>query len=232
MIPKIELEKRGRQILEFYNSPSEQVLRAYREAYLSLHQKNLKVVSEEITNCLNVVEVSNKKYGNNEKHIKSREKYLAHFSLFVYMKLLYVDISVLYNAYCKSDDVTEKQVLAKSIALNLYVVFSDVPEFLGKKMNRVVEERANQNRLSEDQKISLEEDLKSIRAFLNSAKELSFGYLREIRNNVTAHKDKNVIQQITVLKKIDHFKIEVLCLAAVNLFQRLIFLEREYFVST
>lgn len=104
--------------------------------------------------------------------------------------------------------------------MTFYEFFSDLPAVFGKKLFNAMEKRNIE---------PLNTEIKKFRALCNELKALCLKDLKNIRHQVTAHKDQSALNQLETLRNIESYKVEVLYHAGTILFLRLGIIEEHFF---
>jgi len=127
----------------------------------------------------------------------------------VFIKFSVMDIFLLFKILFKCDDEREKNILARTLATHISEFIDDVGNLVGKPLAETMKE------FSDDEE--LKQALKSVRVWYQSIKDRYEG-MREIRNIVSAHKDRNVIKQLAISEKLDLAEFHLLVIVNFQFF--------------
>jgi quinol monooxygenase YgiN len=120
---------------------------------------------------------------------------ISHFlNVPLLLRLSILDLAILFNYFLKADNLTEKKLFARLISSQLYEYIQDNPEILGKKYRDFISKLNDPELMSELNELSKE---------FNSHKKKHEKFLKEIRNNISSHKDINGILQAKLIQNLD-----------------------------
>lgn len=120
-----------------------------------------------------------------------------------YVNLISLDLKHFSRDLAFADDEWGKRIYGRMISMLIYESMNDLLELLGKDFRVIIK------KLSKSEELNLE--LKAISKKLNEYKLKNFERLRDIRNVVTAHRDKDILEQINMIKSIGWIEIVELC---------------------
>jgi hypothetical protein len=154
---------------------------------------------------LDAIEVVESRHGHHEVPFNQS-------TIGVFIRFSVMDIFLLYKMMFCTDGEQEKNVLARTLAIHIAEFIDDVGNIVGKPL------ADKMKKYNED--AELNDALKKVRIWYQTIKEKYDG-MREIRNIVSAHKDRNVTKQLAVNEKIN-----------VDDFHTLVILNIQYFIGT
>lgn len=144
-------------------------------------------IKEEVDLFAKAIDVVEEKYG---KHDEAAEI----STIFPFLNLSMLDILVLHKQYLSTTDIIERNFVCRTAAQHMYEFLEDGSKALGKQMNYFTDKL-------NDTEINLE--LKALRKSFNELKTELHSYLKELRHNVSGHKDRNIRQQLAISKGIN-----------------------------
>lgn len=111
--------------------------------------------------------------------------------------------------YLKTNDTEEKIFICKTAGLHLYEFIEDAPKAFGKQIVLIIENLKDPD---------LKKELYNLRKALHSLKKDLHEFLKIIRNNVSAHKDRDIRKQLKISASITLNEFENHFTRFVNLF--------------
>lgn len=149
---------------------------------LSNIDKAILSIKEEVDTFSKALDFVEEKYGKNNEAAEVS-------TIFPFLNLSMLDILILHKLYLNAKDSIEKNFICRTAAQHMYEFLEDGSKALGKQMNHYT------NKLN-DTEINLE--LKAIRKSFNELKTELHIPLKELRHNVSGHKDRNIRQQLEI----------------------------------
>ena len=151
-------------------------------------------LEEEAHMVLDAVEIMQRKYGYHEPPFNQT-------TIGVFIKLSLMDIFLLYKMLFKCEEEREKNIIARTLAIHISEFIDDVGKLVGKPLADASRKyQANPE---------LQLAIKNIRVWYNSIRE-KYKSMLNIRNIVSAHKDRNVILQLATNENINIDEIHIL----------------------
>lgn len=154
---------------------------------LSNINKTILDIKEEADLFLKALAYVESKY---EKHSKAAEV----STIFPFLSLSILDILILNKQFLSTNDSIEKNFICRTAAQHMYEFLEDASRALGKTMNYFIGPLNDQN---------INSKLKELRESFNKLKNELHEPLKELRNNASAHKDRDISNQLSISAKID-----------------------------
>jgi len=121
------------------------------------------------------------------------------WNIFGFLNILEYDLtSVGYNLVFENKR-WQKIYYARQVTLVMYEAFNDLPEILGKNYKTIFDGIENAKPYIDT--------LKGYKKDFELLKNTNFEYLKEIRMNVSAHRDQDIDKQLEVIRTIDPYKV-------------------------
>ncbi|MHB9140584.1 MAG: hypothetical protein ACYC25_01760 [Paludibacter sp.] len=111
-----------------------------------------------------------------------------------YVNLISLDLKHFARDLALADDEWGKRIYGRMISMLIYESMSDLLELLGKDFRAILK------KLSISEELNIE--LNGISKILNDYKSKNLERLRDIRNVATAHRDKDIMEQINMIESI------------------------------
>lgn len=111
-----------------------------------------------------------------------------------YVNLISLDLKHFSRDLTFADDNWGKRIYGRMISMLIYESMNDLLELLGKDFREILKKLST--------KIELNLELNAISKRLNEYKSKNFERLKDIRNIATAHRDKDIIEQINMIRSI------------------------------
>ena len=111
-----------------------------------------------------------------------------------YVNLISLDLKHFERDLAFADDEWGKRIYGRMISMLIYESMSDLLELLGKDFRAILKKLF----ISEELNI----ELNGISKILNDYKSKNLERLRDIRNVATAHRDKDIMEQINMIESI------------------------------
>lgn len=165
---------------------------------------NLKKTEEK--NSIDVSDLYEKRFKVQEQTLSILAKSLASlrdstpneikvlFNVALFVNIISYDTKIICRDLIFATSKWQKRHYARQAALVVYESINDLFELLGKEFK---------NLTSEIQDMEFQSGIKDFRARLNQFKKEHFKQLQNIRNNSTAHRDKNSLKQLTSILEIE-----------------------------
>lgn len=115
-------------------------------------------------------------------------------TIFPYIELSIIDILILHRLYLINEDPMVRNFICRTAAQHMYEFLEDFGGVLGKQMNLLL------NNHKTDQVVKKQIEL---RESFNKLKKELHKPLKEIRNNISAHKDRDIRKQIAQSDQIE-----------------------------
>jgi hypothetical protein len=157
-----------------------------------------------INHCNRLVQYCTEKEYSEQDNLKQQE-YKAQRLTFEDNKLIWnisgfitlisIDIKTIQIGMYFAESEWHKRFYARQICTIMYESSIDIFELLGKKFNSLISERIDI--------APFIQELNDIRNRLNLFKNTNADYLNCVRNNTSAHKDKDVLNQINIISNIN-----------------------------
>lgn len=167
-------------------------------------------IKEEVEMFSKAIEHVEAKYG---KHNEAAEV----STIFPFLNLSMLDILILHKQYLSTKDSVERNFICRTAAQHMYEFLEDGSKALGKQINYTTDKLNNTQ-------INLE--LKSLRKSFNELKAELHTPLKELRHNVSGHKDRDIRKQLQISNAINiidfqkNFILFLLFFITLSLFQR------------
>ena len=116
-----------------------------------------------------------------------------------YVNLISRDLKHFARDLAFADDEWGKRVYGRMISMLIYESINDLLELLGKDFRVILKKLSNSTELSAE--------LNSVSKKLNEYKAKNIERLKSIRNVATAHRDKDILEQINMIKSIGWFEL-------------------------
>jgi hypothetical protein len=169
-----------------YDKALEAELSKDKEVILSAYQRNFSIQEESLEQI--VIGIEHTEY-NKFKDTKLIWNIAGNISIISYdLKIIVRDLSFASSEW-------QKRHYARQACLLIHESLEDLFRLLGKEFVELTKNRLN---ITE-----LQTDLKNIRTSLNDFKTVYSEDLRNIRNYVTAHRDKELLKQVYIIKQIN-----------------------------
>jgi hypothetical protein len=149
---------------------------------LSDIDKTILSLKEEVDTFSKALDLVETKYGKNEEAAEVS-------TIFPFLNLSMLDILILHKQYLNTKDSIEKNFICRTAAQHMYEFLEDGSKALGKQMNYYTDKL-------NDTEINLE--IKVLRKSFNELKAELHTPLKELRHNVSGHKDRNIRQQLAI----------------------------------
>ena len=130
----------------------------------------------------------------------SHEDFFQHITVFMQIRFAMIDIMELYKIYFNCSDFWERNLLMRTAAIHAYEFFQNTGKLIGYTMNKHIEKIKDP---------LIEQSLKNLRIQFNSLKKKFESRMHEIRNAVSAHKDRNIRAQLEVINSIDDSEFDI-----------------------
>jgi hypothetical protein len=155
-----------------------------------------KTLEEEAHMVLDAVAMMQQKHGHHEVPFKQT-------TMAVFIKLSIMDIFLLYKMLFKSEEENEKNVMARTLATLIAEFIDDVGKMIGKPLTEATKDHLENH--------DIQAAMKNVRSWYNTIK-VKYESMRNIRNIVSAHKDRNVVLQLATNEKLnlDEFHILII----------------------
>lgn len=164
----------------------------------------LNLFGRSIEHCNRQIKIYTNKLFNEQDALKKQEyekqkivfednKLIWNISGFI--ALISIDIKTIQLGMYFVDTEWRKRFYARQICTIMYESSKDIFELLGKDFKSLVSKRIDIT--------SFEYELKNIRSRLNQFQNENSEYLCAVRNNTSAHKDKDVLKQLEVISDIN-----------------------------
>ena len=132
-------------------------------------------LSHESKVFLQTIETAEKTYGFDKD-------FYDRMTISVFIKFSLIDIFLLYKMFLKTEDSHEKNIIARTIAVHVSEFLNDVGKLIVKPLNSILFGIEDED---------LKQKLKNVRQHYNLIKDM-YAQTTEIRNYVSAHKDRDV----------------------------------------
>ena len=158
------------------------ILLKTRRLKRNIYKIDVKTLNREIEEYVNVI--------NKEEVTGS---YVI-FRKFLYIKIISRDIGVLLDMYDSQKSTDAKNIIARTLALQLFEFYNDINNLFDKEFENDFIEMIMDDML---------ETFKTIKKLNSMMKTQHYERLKEIRTNIIAHRDFDVIKQYTLIKHLD-----------------------------
>ena len=115
-------------------------------------------------------------------------------TIFPFLDLSMVDILILYRQYLTTNNAIEKNFICRSGGHHMYEFLEDASRALGKQLNYTTDRLNN---------ATLNDELKSLRISFYKLKKEFHVQLKELRHNVSGHKDRDIRTQLAISDSIN-----------------------------
>jgi hypothetical protein len=194
---KKELKKWIKELRE----QSEENKKGKANTILILNQA-IKKITEEVDVFCESLEVTEAEYGKNDEAAKIA-------TIFPFLDLSMLDIIILCRQYLSTEDKLEQNFICRTSAQHMYEFLEDGTEVFGKQIKSLVDTLND---------VNLNALLKDLRIQFRSLWSKYHGTLKELRHNVSGHKDRDVRVQLKISKSIDVKQFQQLLLDFVGFF--------------
>ena len=169
-------------------------------------EKMLDFFEQSITHCNNQIqlckikskqEISKRLDYETQKIVFEDNKLIWNISGFI--TLISMDIKTIQLGMYFAETEWHKRFYARQACTIMYESSNDIFDLLGKNFKELISKRIDIT--------SHNDELKNIRARLNSFREANSDYLCTVRNNTAAHKDQDVLNQLSVISDINWVNI-------------------------
>lgn len=191
-----------------------QQLKDKNRSYEENIPKVLSDINIGISTLKNEVEAASKALGEIEQQYGKNNEAEVISTGFSFLDLSMIDIFILYRQYLSGKDEIEKNFICRTAAQHMYEFLDDASEVLGKQMSHLIEN------LNDDE---INAELKALRKTFNELKKELQIPLKILRHNVSAHKDRDIRNQLAIINAINiidfHRNFESLILFFITLTQ-------------
>ena len=122
------------------------------------------------------------------------EKFYHLITSIVFIKYSIRDIFLLYKIFYASKDLSEKNVLARTMATHVAGFIKDMDKIQGLPLAQLIKP------LKDEELTQLLTNIRNIHKLI----KLKYEEMKTIRNAASAHKDRDIIKQIQVMNSIDY----------------------------
>ena len=144
-------------------------------------------LKEEVDLYSKALEVIEGKYGK----IKEASEIAT---VFPFLDLSFLDILILHKLYINTTDSVEKNFICRTSAQHMYEFLEDGSKVLGKQMDYIIRHLNN---------TQITNELTALRKAFNKLKKELHTPLKELRHNVSGHKDRDIQKQLLISNTID-----------------------------
>lgn len=170
---------------------------AEQEAMLDLFNQSITHCNQQVGFCTNKIIEENdtlkKQEYEAQKVIFEDNKLIWNISGFI--TLISIDIKTIQTGMYFAETEWHKRFYARQVCTIMYESSKDIFELLGKEFKNLITKRIDIT--------SFDNELKDIRLRLNQFQNENLDYLCTVRNNTSAHKDKDVLKQLEVISDIN-----------------------------
>lgn len=111
------------------------------------------------------------------------------------IRLSVIDIAILFKKFIDSKQKTEKNLFGRLICGQLYEFCDDIPRICGKNYRKKLNLLTNSDPLNTE--------LNSLMRSFNIIKDKYWQYLKSIRNNISSHKEMDVLVQLDLMENME-----------------------------
>ncbi|MEB2780409.1 hypothetical protein U3A58_08380 [Algoriphagus sp. C2-6-M1] len=162
--------------------------------FIEYNNNSINIMMVETEGFCEAVEKAESKFGKHEEAEKIS-------TIFGFINLTLIDILTLWNMFMLAKNDNEKKLISKTACHHMYEFIKD-----GEKIFGVELKTYNQIFKNAD----IENEINELRRLFNSVKKRNETFLKEVRHNVSGHKDRNIRKQFAVIKSIDIEKFDVI----------------------
>lgn len=168
-----------------------------QEKMLGIFENSVNHCNKQISLCVDKIAHEQDDFKRQEyetqKYIFEDNKLIWNISGFI--TLVSIDIKTMQIGMNFAETEWQKRFYARQICTVMYESSNDILELLGKDFKSIIAQRINIT--------SFEHDLEEIKSKLSQFKAEHSEYLRTVRNNTSAHKDKDILKQIDIISGIN-----------------------------
>lgn len=166
------------------------------------------------------VDAYSKMVGNLELKYGKHNDATKAITIFPFLDLSMIDILILNKQYANTNDSIEKNFICRTAAQHMYEFLEDGAKALGKELTSLVN-------ILNDTQINLE--LKELRKSFNKLKDDHHLSLKELRHNVSGHKDRDIIKQLKISNEINFIDFQENFIYFMQFFTNLAYFKKHLF---